>query len=180
MTLSQALNLSPKIYVIVAVICGCIFSAIFLGRNFPGLFGQNVVRQTFTIRSMVALEQGQAKLQAALIDASIVISRYGGEAQADQEKLAGTNEAPPPLGQVPPEQRSRIFARGVLNDVAACYFTMAQALQAEGRTADAHQAYLEASKLTYARVWDPRQEIFWSPADAALGQLRTSSQATKN
>ena len=102
-----------------------------------------------------------------------MISEFSGSAVIEQEKLEQAQTAAPPTGTIPTERQEEVFARGLLNDVAASYFVKGRALEHLGRLSEARQAYREASKLTYARTFDPRENTFWSPAEAALGRLRT-------
>jgi tetratricopeptide (TPR) repeat protein len=73
-----------------------------------------------------------------------------------------------PTGSVSRAVRDEILNHGPLNDVAACYFYLGQAHRKLGQLDEARQAYESAAEFTFARVWEPKQEIFWPPAaDAA-------------
>ncbi len=75
-----------------------------------------------------------------------------------------------PTGAVNDEEKKRIDSHGLLNDVGACYFIKGQAAEKLGRKDEAKQAYGEAKKLTYARVWDPKG-WYWSTAEGATERL---------
>lgn len=68
------------------------------------------------------------------------------------------------------QDKQKIFANGLLNDVATCYFIKGKAAEKLVRKDDAKRAYEEAKKLTYARAWDP-QGWFWSPSEGASDRL---------
>lgn len=116
-----------------------------------------------------ALDRGR---WARVVRQSEAVMGSLGIASLDQERLAKAGVPLPPTGMVPDEERRRIHARGVLNDVAAALWLRGKALQQLGDPAGARKAYQEAAALTYARVYDPSKDEFWSPADAAGGLLR--------
>ena len=72
-----------------------------------------------------------------------------------------------PLGKVAPEDRERIFANGLLNDVATCLWIKGRSHEELGRLAEARQAYEQATHLTHGRCWNEDEELFWSPAEKA-------------
>jgi len=110
--------------------------------------------------------------EAAARKAGECIEEFRGQAILAQEELEQKGEPLPPEGRVSEQVAEKIHSRGLLNDVATCYFIRGKAYQAMGRNAEAREAYENAAKFTYARTWDPKG-WFWSPSNAARGQLKT-------
>jgi len=109
------------------------------------------------------------KYQAAITNAEICIEEFRGKASLDESKLE--KEKPDlPTGEVSDAVKKQIFANGLLNDVATCYFIKGRAFEKLGRKDDALKAYQATTKFTYARAWDPKG-WFWSPAEAAEGRI---------
>jgi hypothetical protein len=81
-----------------------------------------------------------------------------------------------PSGSVSDEVRDELLALGPLNDVAVCYFYLGQAHRKLGHFEEARQAYQAATTYSHARVWDPRQKIFWPPANDAAYWLKKISE----
>jgi hypothetical protein len=147
------------------------FSAVFITimgiRYFPEAESD---RTHTTIAAFDALNAKQYNL--ALQKADAVINENSGSAVLDQEELVRNATPQPPTGKVSAEQREQIFAHGQLNDVAACYYIKAEALEKLKRLNEAISAYCQVTNLTYARVLDPGQDVFWSPNEGAQGKLR--------
>lgn len=95
-----------------------------------------------------------------------------------QADLTKAGEKVPPTGPVAAAaDKKRIFARGLLNDVAAAYFVKGRAAETLYKQnkdlryrSMAEEAYKGAMKLTYGRTFDPKG-WFWSPAEAAEERL---------
>jgi hypothetical protein len=125
--------------------------------------------------------------QAAIRAADTCITQFHLKAEREQAALANRREPEPPTGAVSDPDKQKIFSRGVLNDVAAAYIVKGQASKALAAKASAQNAkkvnypalarnaYGEARKLTYARVWDVKG-FFWSPAEAAGDSLTDLSK----
>lgn len=85
-----------------------------------------------------------------------------------QQALQADNEEIPALGKIADNAaKNRIFSRGVLNDVASCWFVKARTLEKLDRITEAVVAYCETEKYTFARTYDPGFDGFWSPAQSA-------------
>ena len=97
------------------------------------------------------------------------------ELQAIRDQEALKDSPMPPVGAVSDEDKAVIQARGVLNDVATCYFIKGQALEKLGRVNQAKEAYQSAKQFPHARTWDPLG-FFWSPAQAASDRLAKLSK----
>lgn len=110
--------------------------------------------------------------QQAIARADKCINEFRGSADREQVELQNSKAPLPPKGKVSEEEKKRILARGLLNDVATCFFIKGRSAENVGRIPEAREAYLAASKYTYARTWDPKG-WFWSPAEAASDRLTT-------
>jgi hypothetical protein len=113
---------------------------------------------------------GKQEYQTAVAYASRCIVDFQGDADREQTRLVQSGAPEPPTGKVSDQEKQVIVARGLLNDVATCFFIKGRSLEALDRKADAIAAYEAASKYTYARCWDPKG-VFWAPATAALDRL---------
>lgn len=100
------------------------------------------------------------------------INEFKGSADRQQNELESSKAPLPPKGSVSEETKKIIWARGLLNDVATCYFIKGRSAEYLGRIDEAKQSYREASKYTYARCWDPKG-WFWAPSEAAQDRLST-------
>lgn len=92
---------------------------------------------------------------------------YADEQQAELEKA----NAPQPADNATGEEKERIFKRGLLNDVATCFWIKARALEESKQNTQAREAYQAATKYTYARAWDVKG-WFWRPAKDASFRLK--------
>ncbi len=72
-----------------------------------------------------------------------------------------------PVGTVSPQDADTINKNYLLNDVSACYFIKASALDGLGQKSKARQAYNDILYFTLARIYDPSWNGYWSPAEAA-------------
>lgn len=87
-----------------------------------------------------------------------------------QDKLTGGNIPLPPTGIVSADDKRLILSRGVLNDVATCYFILGQAYEKQGNIPEAKSAYKAVQQFPHARTWDPKS-WFWSPSEVAYAYL---------
>jgi tetratricopeptide (TPR) repeat protein len=110
-----------------------------------------------------------------------VIDNYANDAVQAEEELEKSQEPLPPVGPLCGSERKRIFARGLLNDVASAYWIAGQAYEQMGNFAKACEDYRVAARLRYARTWDPARPVFrssdvggqfWSPATKAAGRVQ--------
>ena len=112
----------------------------------------------------------KADYEIAIAKADECIEEFRGAADREQTQLEKDRVPLPPKGSVSEQEKKVIFARGLLNDVATCFYVKGRSAEKLGRKEEAKQAYLAASKYTYARTWDPNG-WFWSPAEAASDHL---------
>ena len=110
--------------------------------------------------------------EAAITAAMRCVDRFKKEADRDQVQLEKNNVNQPPTGKVSPEQKKAILEQGVLNDVATCYWIAAHSAQLLEKNDQAREAYLAAAKYTYARTYDKKQNLFWSPAEDAADRIK--------
>lgn len=68
--------------------------------------------------------------------------------------------------------KEEIFKQWALNDVGTALFIRGQALERQGRNAEAIADYkMVVEQLPFAQCWDV-QGWFWKPADAASGRIK--------
>jgi len=121
---------------------------------------------------------GSNDYELAITLAQVCVATYEDQAVQLQNGLVASSESLPPTDRVSDAERNEIFSQGVLNEVAACYYIKGQALEALRCVDEAREAYQNSQRFPYARVWDPNQELFWSPAEAAtqiLARLPTNT-----
>jgi hypothetical protein len=111
--------------------------------------------------------------RAAIAKAQECIQEFQGSANKEQAELKGQSAPVPPTGKVSEEDKASIFQRGLLNDVATCFFIQGRSAESLGLLEDAKRAYRQAETYPYARTWDPGGQFFWSPAQAAMDRLST-------
>lgn len=96
------------------------------------------------------------------------IDNFEPSALREQRELERSNTQLPPIGMVSDDAKKMIFKRGLLNDVATCWFIKGRSLEKLGRKQEAIQAYRRAEVYTYARTYDPGWNGFWSPSQGAI------------
>ena len=99
------------------------------------------------------------------------IAEFQGSADRFEEQLQKTGTSLP-SGTVSVDDKKRIFANGLLNDVATCMYIKGRSAESLGRYDIARATYEVASRYMYARAWD-ESGFFWSPAEAAADRLST-------
>jgi hypothetical protein len=148
--------------VILVVISAAMFSVRFLTAEDQPL---NVQLTTAAWRALDAHHY-----DAAISSAEECVTRFQHSADRQQAELEQNRTEAPPVGAVSEQEKLVLFSRGLLNDVATCFFIKGEAAQKLGRIGAAIDAYQAASKYTYARTWDPRG-WFWSPSDEARARI---------
>ena len=114
----------------------------------------------------------QGKFKNAIQATERCIEEFGLGAEETQSRLEREQARVPPIGsKFSKNEREEIVSRGLLNDVATCHFIAGKAWEGLNNTSAAIAAYTKASKLTYARTWDPKG-WFWSPSKEAKRLLK--------
>ncbi len=108
--------------------------------------------------------------ERAITHADKCINEFRGAADREQKQLEEDHVPLPPKGKVSDQEKEIILARGLLNDVATCFWIKGRSAENLGRIEDARQAYRAVSKYPYARCWDPKG-WFWAPSEAASDRL---------
>jgi hypothetical protein len=115
----------------------------------------------------------QNDYEQAVIKAEECISQFQLAAEREQLRLQLEHAPMPPTGDVSPEMKKTILARGALNDVATCLWIKGESEKLLGHKVNAENAFKAAMKFSYACVWDPAGGGFvWSPAEASADSLR--------
>jgi hypothetical protein len=122
---------------------------------------KNVVLTTAAWNAFNAKDSSQAIARTQECIDEFRVSADQEQAELEKQKLPL-----PPKGKVTEAEKQAIFARGLLNDVATCYFIKGRSAEYLGRIDLAREAYGQATRYTYARTWDPAG-FFWSPAEGA-------------
>ena len=146
--------------VIALVFCNCSQENQFVDP-FPD--SSSAEHEALTKRAWSQFDRREYSETIILADKCIKI--YQPVADRLQSQLAGSPL--PKVSSYSPADRRAIFARGPLNDVAACMFMKARSLENLGRIADARVVYVELAKYTHAAVYDPQGSWFWHPAQEA-------------
>jgi tetratricopeptide (TPR) repeat protein len=107
----------------------------------------------------------------AIDSAQKCIDEFEDQAVRENSALTSIGERTPPVGSVSDSEYKKIILRGVINDVATCYFIKAESLNKLKQYSEAKEAYKKVLQFPYARVWDQAGKSFWSPADKASDRL---------
>jgi len=115
---------------------------------------------------------GAKDFNGAIKNAEECIDEFQPAALREQEQLEKDETPAFPVGKVDKETEKTLLRRGLLNDVATCWFIKGRSLEKLGRTQEALNAFRQAEKYTYARTWDDQGKVFWSPAEGAKDRIR--------
>lgn len=107
----------------------------------------------------------------AIKKAEECIDEFQPSALREQKELERNNTVLPPVGKVGEAVKNVILNRGLLNDVATCWFIKGQSLERLGTIQEAIQAYSKAVRYTHARTYDPSWSGFWSPSQTASDRI---------
>jgi len=108
--------------------------------------------------------------EKAIEKADECIGLFRGQAEIKQEELVKLN-GHKPSATPSEEEKKEILSRGLLNDVATCYYIKGLCYKELRNNEDATKSFLKAEKFSYAMCWDP-QGWFWNISEAASGKLR--------
>lgn len=139
----------------------------------PSTQSTKTVNERLTTQAWAQLDAQD--YEKAIESALDCIEQFEQRARAIQEELTKANAQVPKDRVDDKGEREKVFSRGPLNDVAACYFIIGEAnrklLKKDStKLAAARKAFEEARKLTHARVWDSGG-FFWSPAEVASDRI---------
>ena len=78
----------------------------------------------------------------------------------------------PPVSNVSDKEEKEIINRGILNDVATCWYIIGRSYEGRGHRYkhEAIQAYSKVAQFSHALTYDPNGDHFWSPAQAAIAR----------
>jgi len=150
----------------------------------PGIILLAISAGIFTTRAITAQEQplnvqltkqawdafNEEDYERAIVHAEECINEFRGAADREQKQLEEDHVPLPPKGKVSDQQKEIILARGLLNDVATCFWIKGRSAENLERIEEAKQAYQATLRYTYARCWDPKG-WFWAPSEAASDRL---------
>ena len=109
------------------------------------------------------------------------VDKFGGEAeQIQQQHESERIELPPIAGVIDKARRETIGKRGVLNDVATCWWVIGQSEHHLGHKEKSLAAYYSLSRLTYARCFTADGTSIWSPPNKADSYLNQAQNADSN
>ncbi len=128
-----------------------------------------VTRRFSTDEAMKAAfdEFNRLEYDQAITKANDCIEKFKSGADSLQASLETEQRPMYPTGTIVGSQRQEVFDNGMLNAVAGCYWIKARSYHAKGNLEQAKETYLITTQYTYARIYDPAGDFFWSPADDA-------------
>ena len=163
----SAVRQARRLTVLGAIALLAISAATFAGRSLDLL--KEPLNVQLTTQAWDAFQNGN--YQQAILLADSCIAEFRGAAEIQQARLDSLKIPLPPTGKVTPKQKTEIASRGLVNDVATCFFIKGRSAERLKRIDDAKIAYRSAMQYAHARCWDPKG-WFWSPAEAAKGRLQ--------
>jgi hypothetical protein len=157
---------------ILAVSLICLSGGIFMGR-ISADSGNLVAGMPLNVRLTTAAWDAYNKkdYRAAIAKTQECIQEFQGSANREQAELKGQSAPVPPTGKVTDADKATIFQRGLLNDVATCFYIQGRSAESLGLLEDAKRSYQQAESYPYARTWDPDGQFFWNPAQSAKDRL---------
>ncbi len=105
------------------------------------------------------------------------IDMFESQALREQQEFTASGKPTPSVGSVGEVEYQEIISRGVLNDVATCYFIKGESLAKLNRLSEAKEAYMSVLRFSAARTLDPIYcqclgcYCFWAPAEVAADRL---------
>ncbi len=161
-----------KSYIISKIIVGCGLIA-FSSYLFSMLaFGQPEYRnQKLVAEAWHALNEKQYEIAIEVAKECIV--EFRSDAFKEQEKLDSANEPSPPVGKTSANIKNEILRRGLLNDVAACWYIIGVSEMKLKNNEKAVGAFKKLRQFSYARIYDPEWDGFWSPSEKAESYIQS-------
>ncbi len=109
--------------------------------------------------------------QSSLEKAKECIIEFKTDAKLEENKFIENNIPEPPIGKVGPEEKKEILRRGLLNDVATCWYIIGKCEWKLNNLNKAISAFDSATVFQNARIYDPASDAFWSPAQKAQSYI---------
>ncbi|MCP4987489.1 MAG: tetratricopeptide repeat protein [Colwellia sp.] len=134
--------------------------------------GDTFKNEQLTRESWRSLEANN--YEDTIVKAEECVTLFHDEALLEQQLLEKEG-ATVPKGRVVKEEKEKIFKKGLLNDVATCWFILGKAHAAKGNKELAEKAFKKALLFSYARCYDPSDDSFWAPSDVAKVELKKLS-----
>lgn len=135
---------------------------------------QNIFAQQVTMNQKLTTaawdNYNKQDFNKAIEKANECIKLFRGQAEIKQEELVKKN-LPKPNTNPSKKEKDEIHSRGLLNDVATCYYIKGLCYQELGKKDEAISSFTKAEFYSYAMCWDP-QGWFWNISEAASGKLR--------
>ena len=161
-----------KIYTIAKILIGSILIILsIISFSFIAQSGQEYRNVILTGNAWK--EFNNKEYENAIEIAKDCILEFQGDASTEQERLEKTNAPLPPEGKTTEKEKSIILNRGLLNDVAACWYIIAVSEMKLGNKDKAISAFNKLKKYSYSRVYDPSYDGFWSPANKADSYIKS-------
>jgi tetratricopeptide (TPR) repeat protein len=135
--------------------------------------GGSFKNEQLTREAWILLEA--KNFDAAIKKAEECVTLFHEEALKEQKSLEIKGDAAPPKGRVGRNEKETIFRRGLLNDVATCWFILGKAHTEKGEREKAIKSFSKVLLLPYARCYDPSNDSFWAPSDGARVELKKLS-----
>jgi tetratricopeptide (TPR) repeat protein len=136
------------------------------------------INEVLTSQAFDAFNQGEYSI--AREHARTCIRYFSNDAERLQKRLTQETTEAFPVGHVPGPMKQHILQNGLLNDVGTCLWLSGRCSQQLGDIEEARKAYQQAGEFIYARCWDPKAQIFWSPAQQAADDLNALSKVSRS
>ncbi len=108
----------------------------------------------------------------AIEKAKECIIEYQQTAKDEQQELLNNSIPEPPVGKVVEKEKQNIFKRGLLNDVATCWYIIGIS-DVKLHNKKAIDAFKKVLDYPYARTYDPGWDGFWSPSEKAKEYIKS-------
>jgi hypothetical protein len=131
------------------------------------------LNERLTTEAWTALNHGDNDL--AIEKALQCVGSFQDDGLAAQKILVGNGEPPPPEGKTTPLKKQEILSRGILNDVATCWYIIGTAEMQRKNKEKAMSAFERCRQFSYARTYDLSWDGFWSPAKKAETTIKALS-----
>jgi hypothetical protein len=153
-------SLIRKPYLYVVVVALLVAAGISYVRSLPG-----PMPSTDIAMKGVFDEFNSKNYDEAIKKAAECTGNFQSSADTLEEQLEKASVAVYPVGKVSEAQKQDMLDNGALNAVAACYWVQGRAYEAKGDLKQAKEGYSACARYTYARIYDPSGDFFWSPSD---------------